>query len=65
MVLFCFGAIMKTFLQPLMALAFLGLVFAIDTTVSCVIARSVVRAVFYGIAAIFLLLIVVIALFGI
>jgi len=56
---------MKTFLQPLMALAFLGLVFAIDTTVSCVIARSVVRAVFYGIAAIFLLLIVVIALFGI
>jgi hypothetical protein len=56
---------MKTFLQPLMGLALLGCVFAIDTAITAAIAGRVIRAVAYGFCAVFLLLIVVIALLGV
>ena len=56
---------MKTFLQPLMALTLYALVRSVDLAISAAIAGSVIRAVCYGIVAIFLLLIVVIAAFGI
>jgi len=56
---------MKMFLQPLMALVAYGLVRSIDLAVSAAIAKSTVRAIAYFIVTIFLLLIVVIALFGV
>ena len=56
---------MRTFLQPLMALTLYALVRSLDLAISYAIAKSVIRAVCYGVVAIFLLLIVVIALFGV
>ena len=56
---------MKTFLQPLMALALYALVRSADLAISAAIARDIIRAVCYGIVFVFLLLIVVIALLGV
>lgn len=56
---------MKTFLQPIMALVLFALVRSADLAISAAIAGQVIRSVAYGLAAIFLLLIVVIALLGI
>jgi hypothetical protein len=48
-----------------MALVAYALVRSADLAISAAISRSVIRAVCYGVVAVFLLLIVVTALFGI
>lgn len=55
---------MKAFLQPQMLLVLFVLVRAGDLAISAAIGRSVIRAICYGIVALFALLIIVLTLFG-
>lgn len=55
---------MKAFLQPQMLLVLFVLVRSGDLAISAIIARSVVRAICYGIVFLFALLIVALTLFG-
>lgn len=55
---------MSTFLQPQFVILFYVLLRAADIAIGASIARDVIRAVLYGIIAIFAIVIVVSALFG-
>jgi hypothetical protein len=56
---------MRVLLQPLFYLVFAMFVRASDLAISAAIARSVMRAICYGIVAVIGLLIVVLTLFGV
>jgi hypothetical protein len=55
---------MKALLQPLFVIVLFVLVRSADLAISSAIAHGTIRAVCYGIVAVFALLIVVLTLFG-
>ena len=55
---------MRTLLQPLFVILLFVLVRSADLAISAAIARSIVRAICYGIVAVLALLAVVVILFG-
>jgi hypothetical protein len=55
---------MKAFIQPLFLMVLYALVRSGDLAISAAIARSTIRAICYGIVAVFALLIVALTLLG-
>lgn len=56
---------MRTLIQPLFVLVLFVLVRSADLAISAAIARSIARAVFYGIVAVLALLAVLLVLLGV
>ena len=56
---------MKAFLQPLMVAVLFVLVRSADLAISAALARSIIRAVCYGIVALLALIVVLITLLGV
>jgi hypothetical protein len=56
---------MKAFLQPLMVILLFVLVRSADLAISAALARSIIRAVAYGVVALLALIVVLITLLGV